>query len=916
MPFEPPAVRPTYLRDYRIPAVATEADIPAWLDWLRVQPEYKGGRVVGVLVQTRDTGALYRVTAQPALGTPGTLADYGLDRTPSGASMQAAVDVLLDEAEGLAAVTLALQPALDEVGQATTEALAVAGVVPATTSQTTADPPAPPAGVTSGVKFDQYGNRVLLKWAGNIWIQTSRIIGADGLPYRDARYYGMAAGRNAAQNAQGLLDAQGDAKATGGVGIVQLPPLSLDIDQDMITSTFGGVELRGVRGQTVLRAALTSTSPLLQGSELTLRDVILDGVNRVTTGATSPGIFRMFGGAIRNIYGTSAASAYGLIQQPTSTIFTVHGVLFDTIDGYDDGITGNGIGAPRAMLLSGLFADLDDIVVRNLMGIRDADAIHFQTQPDADLVWTPAYATVGRVRVESPGKRGMKFQASNITVRELMVTHTDETDAGCLYAGVEMFGSDNVILRLIVDAPRAFYGAVNNGSRNKILSALIKVGVGKAYTTGRGSVLRGYSDTGQDSTFNGEVYTCNWGIHLGGTSRNARVTARHVQGRNPILVDGGATGNTVEVGVAEGRSTDLAWMDAAARLASGAMNNIVRIGEARYGVNGGAITGTADGNTLIIDRYTSIGTPLNTFNLTAGNNLFAGTNALSAKASTISSPSVRMPPSSGQLNPYLIGLDSDALEACTLNLAIPPVVSLTNGGTGAVTNFTAGILIGQTAANNVLSLPFSTYGYPFVAKVDFGTGSLYQSYSTVYVPVALFQSLPVGLTGWKLEIYNGSTWTTLFDLAVTPSLYLEGPPVVIPTGTKMVQETFSGATPGSGSFNPRRIGLLYPELAPTQNRHPSWAVMRAAHNWDGKHPTATATVDPPPIAAGGVYTFTMGLSGAALNMSVHVNPPGSLGGLTKTEWVSGPSQVTVELRNPTTSAIDLAAGTWTGALTK
>ena len=108
MAFEPPAVRPTYIRDYRVPAVATEADIPAFLDWLRIQPEYKGGRVVGVLLQTRDTGALYRVTSQPALGTPGTLADYGLDRTPSGASMQAAVDVLLDEAEGFADLTCLL----------------------------------------------------------------------------------------------------------------------------------------------------------------------------------------------------------------------------------------------------------------------------------------------------------------------------------------------------------------------------------------------------------------------------------------------------------------------------------------------------------------------------------------------------------------------------------------------------------------------------------------------------------------------------------------------------------------------------------------------------------------------------------------------------------------------------------------
>ena len=126
MAFEPPAVRPTYIRDYRVPAVATEADIPAFLDWLRVQPEYKGGRVVGVLLQTRDTGALYRVTSQPALGVPGTLADYGLDRTPSGASLQAAVDILLDSAEGFEAATALVEPVLAEMADATTLAVAAA----------------------------------------------------------------------------------------------------------------------------------------------------------------------------------------------------------------------------------------------------------------------------------------------------------------------------------------------------------------------------------------------------------------------------------------------------------------------------------------------------------------------------------------------------------------------------------------------------------------------------------------------------------------------------------------------------------------------------------------------------------------------------------------------------------------------
>ncbi|WP_295814551.1 hypothetical protein [uncultured Deinococcus sp.] len=169
MAFEPPAVRPTYIRDYRVPAVATEADIPAFLDWLRIQPEYKGGRVVGVLLQTRDTGALYRVTSQPALGTPGTLADYGLDRTPSGASMQAAVDVLLDEAEGFADLTALVEPALEEVTAAASEALGAAGVNPAHIYDSTQTPGAAPDG-TVGAQFTVSGLFQRLKRTAGAWV--------------------------------------------------------------------------------------------------------------------------------------------------------------------------------------------------------------------------------------------------------------------------------------------------------------------------------------------------------------------------------------------------------------------------------------------------------------------------------------------------------------------------------------------------------------------------------------------------------------------------------------------------------------------------------------------------------------------------------------------------------------------------
>jgi hypothetical protein len=824
-------------------------------------------------------------------------------------------------ATGLAPVA----PALAQVTQALADnaqiaalGLAVAGVTPATTSNTTADPPSPPAGVSAGVKFDAYGNRVLLAWTGSIWQQTKRMIGSDGLAYRDARYYGVAAGRTPSQVSQGLLDVQQDAGATGSVGIVQLPALTLDLDQTMIPGTYGNVELRGVKGQTILRAALTSTDPLLQGSSITLRDVILDGLGRVSTGFQTAGAFRMEGGAVKNITGTTLFQGIALWQRTGSTEFYVRDVLIDGVTGYENGVIGDSVGAHRAILLSGQYADIDRVVIQNLPGVEDTDAIHVYMPADPDKLWADSFARFGRVRVISPGKRAMKIVGSNVIVEELIVTSTDETDAGCLHAGVELFGSDNQINRLVVVTPRALYGAVDSGQRNKISNAVIQNGVGKSYLTARGSQLKGYSDLGTDNSFSGTISTSNQGVFYGGTSRNNTTRCSRITARNPVLMDfGGAANHDIQVGIAQGLSTDLTFMDAAVRLGTGSVDNRVRIGEARYGAFGIAVTGTSDRNALSIDKYTQITTPINTSGLTASGNIFGGATALTAQLSSVGQPALTLPPFA-QLNPYVDRTFSDVLENITLRTA-GVTVTYANAGTGTISQYTAAGLTGQNVLNGDLGLPFSgatPFAYPMTLTVDYGTGTLFQSSpQTQYRPALLFRSVPGGLTGFKFESYNGSAWTTLFDLTgLTPGAFVLGPAVTIPSGTKQIRYTLNGTTPASGSLTWRRAVLYYPELDPTQYKHPGWIEFRASHNANGSHPSVTQALDFPSIAAGATSApLTLYFGGVLASDSVILTPPSNwpTGAFRVEAVVASTSNISVYVTNTTGAAIDPPSGVWT-----
>jgi hypothetical protein len=74
---------------------------------------------------------------------------------------------------------------------------------------------------------------------------------------------------------------------------------------------------------------------------------------------------------------------------------------------------------------------------------------------------------------------------------------------------------------------------------------------------------------------------------------------------------------------------------------------------------------------------------------------------------------------------------------------------------------------------------------------------------------------------------------------------------------------------------------------------------------------ASATYDPPLIAAGGTASTTVTVTGAALATDVvsRVQFSRALTGLIMNAWVSAADTVTVQFYNPTVGAIDLASGT-------
>ena len=80
--------------DRKPPSAPTRADIPAVLDWLR--DFYGGHTVVGLLITDRATGTTYRVDAEPAYRTAGTLDNYTLTPFGDSGAAQAAAQAQAD----------------------------------------------------------------------------------------------------------------------------------------------------------------------------------------------------------------------------------------------------------------------------------------------------------------------------------------------------------------------------------------------------------------------------------------------------------------------------------------------------------------------------------------------------------------------------------------------------------------------------------------------------------------------------------------------------------------------------------------------------------------------------------------------------------------------------------------------------
>lgn len=120
------------------------------------------------------------------------------------ADAEAARLTLLDGATGLAALTALIPPALDEVDQATAEALAVTGINPAYISETTADPPAAP-NTTLGAKRTADGMIQRLTRTGGVWVPSgSPVMTLAAQHFVDARRYNVAPASSATVNAAGL----------------------------------------------------------------------------------------------------------------------------------------------------------------------------------------------------------------------------------------------------------------------------------------------------------------------------------------------------------------------------------------------------------------------------------------------------------------------------------------------------------------------------------------------------------------------------------------------------------------------------------------------------------------------------------------------------------------------------------------
>ncbi|MDO9714454.1 DUF2793 domain-containing protein [Paracraurococcus lichenis] len=135
--------------------------------------------------------------------------------------------------------------------------------------------------------------------------------------------------------------------------------------------------------------------------------------------------------------------------------------------------------------------------------------------------------------------------------------------------------------------------------------------------------------------------------------------------------------------------------------------------------------------------------------------------------------------------------------------------------------------------------------------------------------------------------------------------------------TWVMRASPTGVWSGQAKRLAQRIGGAWVYFAPFTGLVVFDAIMLAQWNWTSTAWTlvaprileATATYNPPSIAAGSGLTATIAVTGAALGDYARASFSLDLQGIVLTAWVPAANTVSVRFQNGTAAAVDLGSGT-------
>lgn len=230
----------------------------------------------------------------------------------------------------------------------------------------------------------------------------------------------------------------------------------LTISNDVVLRGEKGAVLQGTdKGKPVL---------FLGNGNISLKNIIVDGANMANVGIF---IFSYNNNIlidsceIKNVMGDDQNGGYGIqVNRNEQMVRILNSVVHD-IDGPEDNITGNRVGANRGIFINNVNSVLvEKCTFENIKGFEDGDCIHCYR-------WDKKVARAIIIRnnvFKNVYKRAVKVQVNNVAIIDNVIESNNTSDFN--YAAISYFGNNGLIADNKITLSKTVYGIELNGCKN------------------------------------------------------------------------------------------------------------------------------------------------------------------------------------------------------------------------------------------------------------------------------------------------------------------------------------------------------------------------------------------------------------------------------------------------------------------